>query len=448
MNRLNLRHVRRVTRWNGFQRIAAVVAIEIVLIWFYLVNLQGDQKSFSATILNVGFMTSVAVVALIAFKRNWEGFWWVVLMVTVAVVGVFLSQFYWADLHSDDDSVSTTFRNLGLVIGGIIAILLAIWRSTVAERQSATAQQGLLNERYQKGAEMLGSDVLSVRLGGIYALERLAAEHPKQYHILVMKLFCAFVPHIVNGSNQPLDSATTPADPSPDVQAVMDAIGARGESETNIERLASYRPDLRRVVLCRASLGKANLSNALLSWTCLRQAALGEANLADAILNQADLTGATLGGTNLIGASLHRAILQSAVFWDLPGPLRFITYYDALREGNVLTADLSAARLDHSDLSYASLQGSNMSSADLTNAILSGADLSGANLSGAILVGADLSGVTLSENGKIPVTGLTQGQLDEACASPNDPPNLTGVVDYSTHKALIWRGGQPSDGQP
>ena len=35
-------------------------SIEIVLIWFYLVNLQGDQESFSATILNVGFMTSVA----------------------------------------------------------------------------------------------------------------------------------------------------------------------------------------------------------------------------------------------------------------------------------------------------------------------------------------------------------------------------------------------------
>ena len=119
MNRLNLRHVRRVTRWNGFRRIAAVVAIEIVLIWFYLVNLQGDQESFSATILNVGFMTSVAVVALIAFKRNWEGFWWVVLMVTVAVVGVFLSQFYWADLpqiHRRDDYAAAE-RAIGAMEG-------------------------------------------------------------------------------------------------------------------------------------------------------------------------------------------------------------------------------------------------------------------------------------------------------------------------------------------
>ena len=53
-------------------------------------------------------------------------------------------------------------------------MLLAVWRSIVAERQADTAQQSLLNERYQKGAEMLGNEVLSVRMGGIYALGRLA----------------------------------------------------------------------------------------------------------------------------------------------------------------------------------------------------------------------------------------------------------------------------------
>ena len=60
-----------------------------------------------------------------------------------------------------------------------------------------TAEQSLLNERYQRGAEMLGSDVLSVRLDGIYALDRLAAEQPASYHIQIMQLFCAFArrPH-------------------------------------------------------------------------------------------------------------------------------------------------------------------------------------------------------------------------------------------------------------
>ena len=73
------------------------------------------------------------------------------------------------------------------MIAGIIGFPIAIWRSIVASRQAAatqkqseTAQHSLLNERYQKGAEMLGSDLLSVRMGGIYALQRLADDHPRR----------------------------------------------------------------------------------------------------------------------------------------------------------------------------------------------------------------------------------------------------------------------------
>ena len=102
-------------------------------------------------------------------------------MVGVLIISGGLSWRYWEELHGNQDSLSTTIRNLGLVVGGIEAILLAAWRSFVAQRQAVaaqrqadTSQQGLLNEHYQRGAEMLGSEVLPVRLGGIYDLERLA----------------------------------------------------------------------------------------------------------------------------------------------------------------------------------------------------------------------------------------------------------------------------------
>ena len=81
---------------------------------------------------------------------GWDGFWWVIGMVGALAIGVFLWCF-WEELRGDQDSLSTTIRNLALVIGGAIAILLAWWRSKVAERQADTAQQrGLLNERYQQ----------------------------------------------------------------------------------------------------------------------------------------------------------------------------------------------------------------------------------------------------------------------------------------------------------
>ena len=99
---------------------------------------------------------------------------WVLTIVAIFGIGLVLSWLYWSDLHGVNDVRSTTIRNLGLVIGGTMAMVLAIWRSIVAERQAETAQGSLHNERYQKGAEMLGSVVLAVRLGGIYALQRLA----------------------------------------------------------------------------------------------------------------------------------------------------------------------------------------------------------------------------------------------------------------------------------
>ena len=103
-------------------------------------------------------------------------------------------------IRSSDDF--SDIRDYGLLIAAIVAFPLGFWRSRVAERQAAaarrqveTAQQSLLNERYQQGAEMLASDVLAVRLGGIYALQRLAEEHPENYHIQNMQLLCAFVRH-------------------------------------------------------------------------------------------------------------------------------------------------------------------------------------------------------------------------------------------------------------
>ena len=179
---------------------------------------------------------------------GWDGFWWIIGMVGVLIISGGLSWRYWGDLHGNQDSLSTTIRNLGLVVGGAEAMLLATWRSIVARRQAAaaqcqadSAQQVLLNDRYQKAAEMLGNAALSVRLAGIYALRRLAEEHPEQYHVLVIELFCAFARNPtddkrITRSPQPLD------DPDEevhilraDVQDVMRAIGTRGTAGISLE---------------------------------------------------------------------------------------------------------------------------------------------------------------------------------------------------------------------
>ena len=268
------------------------------------------------------------------------------------------------------ESGSTTVRNLALVIGGPIAIGVAIWRSIVAQRQADTAQRGLLNERYQKGAEMLGSKVLSVRLGGIYALQCLAEDHPKQYHLQIMRLFCAFVRHPTN--DREYNFRSTGIEPKPnikdyqvseDVQAAMTAIGTRSDADVELEKKEKFSPDLSGAYLPFVYLFKANLTDA-------------------------DLTHASFYPANLI-------------------------YQEQAKSIELFQA---CAYLTEANLSNAFLTGANLTSADLS-----------ANLSEAILVGANLTAAYLSK-----AKGLTQGQLNQARADPDNPPRVD--------PPLVWCG--------
>ena len=201
---------------------------------------------------------------------KWDGFWWMAGIALVLIIGGSFSWVFWKDLRGENESLSTTIRNLGLVIGGVIAIILAIWRSRVAERQAGTAQQSLMNERYQRGAEMLGNSVFSVRMGGIYALQRLAQEYPQQYHIQIMELFCAFARYPRRRPEAKGSPAghmqTSPSDPPKlreDIQAVLTAIARRSEAALACERAANdYRLDLLGADLGGAALQGANLARA------------------------------------------------------------------------------------------------------------------------------------------------------------------------------------------
>ena len=208
---------------------------------------------------------------------------------------------------ASNKSLIEVLRNFFLAVGVPLGLGLAVWRSLVAQkqakishRQAETSYNGLLNERYQKGAEMLGSKVPSTRLAGIYALRRLAEEHRKQYHVQILRLFCAFVRNPF--AEDPRGPGQTTADANPeaevggikrqeqlreDIQAIMDFIGARDEAVVQIEKKEGYRANLRG----------ANLHGADLIW----------ADLLGANLHGADLIWADLTGANLLQGQLDSA---------------------------------------------------------------------------------------------------------------------------------------------
>lgn len=336
-------------------------------------------------------------------------------------------QWEWV-VSSSGESGSTILRNLGLVYGGIIAIWVAVWRGVVADRQAEaskqqaqssldqataalhqadTSQRTLLNERYQKGAEMLGSKVLSVRLGGIYALQRLACEEPERYHIQITHLFCTFVSHPTEDEDYMAALRVIQQKPPQlreDVLAAMRAIGTRSKDDIELEKKEKFS-----LTLAGASLADANLSGANLSGANLTKADLTIATLINTNLLEANLT-----DTNLSGADLTRANLAGA---------------------NLLIANLNTAFLTNSVLTNAILINANLLKATLVDADLTGASLVEANLARAVLSGANLTGAYLTQ-----ARDLTQRQIDQACADPDNPPELAGAYDSETGVPLEWRG--------
>ncbi len=236
-----------------------------------------------------------------------SGGFWITLSVAVLAAEVLLVVVLW-DWLAGDESGSATIRNVGLVIAGSLAILLATWCAVVADkqassaqRQTAVAQQGLLNERYQKAAEMLGSDVLSVRIGGVHTLRNLAVEQPNQYHVRVMQMLCAFVRNPTKGGTDWAELATSRMYSDvpflmlrEDLQAVMDVIRGRSNSDVHLEEREGFSLQLQ--------------------YADLRGATLHGADLRRAILWGADLSGAFLASTRLDCAGLNDARLSDAQF--------------------------------------------------------------------------------------------------------------------------------------
>jgi hypothetical protein len=90
-------------------------------------------------------------------------------------------------------------------------------------RTFGLSREGQVTDRYAKAIEQLGSDKLDVRIGGIYALERVARDSATD-HPTVMEVLTAFVREHSREQWPLPERGTDPAPPGrrPDVQASTD----------------------------------------------------------------------------------------------------------------------------------------------------------------------------------------------------------------------------------
>ena len=275
--------------------------------------------------------------------------------------------------------------NAGLFAAG--ALLFTALNFTLSRRATELTEQGQVTDRYTRAIEQLGSDKIDIRIGGIYALERIARDSARD-HPTVVEVLTAFIREH-SREPWPLPQAHDPGQPTviserrtrPDVQAAITVVGRR-----IVARDGDTRIDLIGADLTATNLGTVDLTNANLRGANLTGAYVGYANLAGATFSGADLRKTDFTAANLTGASLTGADLRDAF---LPGA--------HLAEAHLQQADLTGATLTLADLTGAKLFKAKLIRAELIEAKLTGSLLRAADLTEANLTGADLSTADLSE---------------------------------------------------
>jgi hypothetical protein len=145
--------------------------------------------------------------------------------------------------------------------------------------------------------ELLGDEKLEVRLGGIYALERIARDSPADQSAVTEVLATYVREHAPWREGQNL-----PPRIRADVQAILTVLGRRSWAEREEQPL-----DLHESALATAYLPFAKLQKAFLYEANLRGAMLYKANLRGAWMWKAHLHNAILEGAYLEGADLTAA---------------------------------------------------------------------------------------------------------------------------------------------
>jgi hypothetical protein len=200
-------------------------------------------------------------------------------------------------------------------VGALIFTALSL---NATRDQIAVAEQGQYTDRYSRAVEQLGQqgpDRLQIRLGGIYALERLARDSPRDQSTIIEVLTTFVRTSASPRANRDISCSDTP--PTPDVQAVLTVLGRRIPAHDSGVKLR-----LNNLCLVGANLASANLNKADLDETDLRNgylvdanmkgASLNEAILSDTNLSDADLSGAFLTGANFTNAELNHVTLVNA----------------------------------------------------------------------------------------------------------------------------------------
>ena len=184
--------------------------------------------------------------------------WWWMLAAAAAVVIVALIVTVWLLAIADGAEAGTDRANsrldavrtglaAGAGAGAAVGLMLAFRRQhhqeVATDLTNRDATERRITELYTKAVEQLGNDKAPVRLGGLYALERLAQDNPAQRQTIV-NVICAylrmpFASEAPTGKPKP-EAAEAPKVAAAETETSPEAPGDKWQQERQV-RLTAQR---------------------------------------------------------------------------------------------------------------------------------------------------------------------------------------------------------------
>ena len=217
-------------------------------------------------------------------------------------------------------------KTVAQILGGIFLVsgVYFTWQNLQLTRD------GQITDRFNQAIEHIGSDRLEIRLGGVYALARIARTSERD-HWPAMQVLCARLREATK------DSANGAPLPS-EAQAILDVLRTRAHHFEAAEQLLDFTgANLAGADLSGCHFAGARFKDAKLQKTNLSRASLARASFAGAHLVEASLRGADCSEANFLAADLQHATLRDCV---LRKAVVFGTNFDG---ASLFGADLSGA---------------------------------------------------------------------------------------------------------
>ncbi len=369
----------------------------------------------------------------------------------IALIGIIVvAEVYYVQPQDAKDRASFISTIGSFVGGGALLIgLFFTWQ------QLQITLDGQITDRITKAVEQIGSENLSVRLGGLYALERIALDSDRDV-LKIIDIICAFIR--INSpsefSARGIFSTSYERELSEEEfgiisQTIFNPPRPPEEIQTALQILSNLSPQHQRLSIDRQkqkiNLLASNISGVKLSsGSGLTNLVLDKSN-SDFVLmpnvnlthlraSQSNFRGAFLEGANLKNSNLSESFFECAVLTqatlegchfngarlDKATLVKVKAKGVVFNQARLVDAEIWNADLRNANLGFAEMQGASFKNADLTNATLEVSKLREADFEGAILKGARFNKANL-----LGAKNLTKGQLSQALLCKTTLPDGT-----------------------